>query len=51
MWQSDHLNKSVIDPQYLYNELGSWTTPFPILVQPAITNASHSHVVENMTIV
>jgi archaellum component FlaF (FlaF/FlaG flagellin family) len=48
LWESDTLAKTVIDRQYLLHTLGSQTTPVPITVIPALTNASFCHLTNDL---
>jgi hypothetical protein len=42
LWESDAIAKIVIGKQYLYQTLGSQTTPYPLTVIPAATSSAHS---------
>lgn len=43
LWETDSMEKVVIDEEYLYHTLGSQTTPFTFLVIPASTNGTFCH--------
>lgn len=42
LWESDSIEREVIPTESLLHTLGSQTTPFPLLVIPAATDASKS---------
>lgn len=47
LWESDSIVKTVIEKVYLFHTLGSQTTPFALVVSPAISSALHSSLADN----